>query len=70
MGIFWVFSNIPDTLFSSYVFIPILPASLLDFLLAPTPFLMGVHTEYQDKMPDLFDVVVVNIDEGCVQVGK
>jgi myotubularin-related protein 5/13 len=52
----------------NYVFIPILPASLLDFLLAPTPFLMGVHTEYQHKMPDLFDVVVVNIDEGCVTV--
>lgn len=39
--------------FCSYVFIPILPASLLDFLTAPTPFLMGVHTSYQDELPEI-----------------
>lgn len=40
----------------SYVFIPILPASLLDFLTAPTPFLMGVHTSYQDELPEMVNI--------------
>ncbi|XP_047135249.1 myotubularin-related protein 13 isoform X1 [Hydra vulgaris] len=52
----------------SYVFIPTLPSSLLDFLTAPTPFLMGVHMSYKGLIPELFDVVVVNIDEGYVTV--
>ena len=37
----------------SYVFIPVLPASLLDFLTAPTPFLMGVHMSYEDQIPEM-----------------
>ncbi|XP_065070584.1 myotubularin-related protein 5-like [Rhopilema esculentum] len=52
----------------SYVYIPILPSSLLDFLTAPTPFLMGVHMSYKRDIPDLYDVVTVNIDEGYVTV--
>ena len=41
-------------LFHSYVFIPILPANLLDFLSAPTPYIMGVHENYKDNVaPDL-----------------
>ena len=39
--------------FPSYVYIPILPESLLDFLTAPTPFLMGVHMSYKRHIPDL-----------------
>lgn len=41
---------------SSYVYIPILPAALLDFLSAPTPFIMGVHESYKDNIPDLVSV--------------
>ena len=37
----------------SYVFIPILPAALLEFLSAPTPYIMGVHESYKDVAPDL-----------------
>lgn len=40
-------------LFFSYVFIPILPAALLEFLSAPTPYIMGVHESYKDIAPDL-----------------
>ena len=40
--------------FASYVFIPILPAALLEFLSAPTPYIMGVHESYKDTLtPDL-----------------
>eukprot|EP00794_Sanderia_malayensis_P018071 gene18071-19880_t len=52
----------------SYVYIPILPSSLLDFLTAPTPFLMGIHMLYKREIPELYDVVTVNIDEGYVTV--
>lgn len=52
----------------NYVFIPVLPSGLLDFLSAPTPFLMGVHMSYSEYIPELFDVVIVNIDEGFVTV--
>jgi len=52
----------------SYVYIPVLPCTLLDFLTAPTPFLMGVHMSYRRQIPELYDVVTVNIDEGYVTV--
>lgn len=40
--------------FLSYVFIPVLPAALLEFLSAPTPYIMGVHESYKDTLaPDL-----------------
>ena len=45
----------------SYVYIPILPESLLDFLTAPTPFLMGVHMSYKRHIPDL--VCTLNYDK-------
>ena len=48
-----VVNHIPLFLFS-YVFIPILPAALLEFLSAPTPYIMGVHDGYKDNVvPDL-----------------
>ncbi|XP_074605890.1 myotubularin-related protein 13-like [Acropora palmata] len=50
----------------SYVFIPILPAALLEFLSAPTPYIMGVHESYKDVAPDLADVILVDIDGGHI----
>ena len=41
------------------MFIPILPASLLDFLTAPTPFLMGVHTSYQNELPEIVNILLL-----------
>ncbi|XP_031559820.1 myotubularin-related protein 13-like [Actinia tenebrosa] len=52
----------------SYVYIPILPSDLLDFLNAPTPFIMGVHEHYKDNIPDLSDVILVDIDGGHVHI--
>jgi len=42
----------------SYVYIPLLPAGLLEVLNTPTPFIAGVHTSLK---PDLSDLVRVNI---------
>jgi len=38
----------------SYVYIPLLPAGLLEVLNTPTPFIAGVHTSLK---PDLSDLV-------------
>eukprot|EP00051_Salpingoeca_urceolata_P009884 m.120153 g.120153 ORF g.120153 m.120153 type:complete len:2012 (-) comp16492_c0_seq3:54-6089(-) len=53
----------------NFVFIPILPRNLLDFLMAPTPFIMGVHNSYKhivDDM-DLDGVFTANLDTNTVQ---
>ncbi len=34
-----------------HVYIPILPVTLIDFLQAPTPFIMGMHSSYFDSKP-------------------
>ncbi|XP_020625172.1 myotubularin-related protein 13-like isoform X2 [Orbicella faveolata] len=53
----------------SYVFIPILPSALLEFLSAPTPYIMGVHESYKDTLaPDLADVILVDIDGGHLSI--
>ena len=47
--------------FGSYVFIPILPSALLEFLSAPTPYIMGVHESYKDTLaPDLVSDTTVD----------
>ena len=40
-------------LFASYVYIPILPVSLLEVLNTPTPFIAGVHASLKDQVMDL-----------------
>lgn len=42
--------------FDNSTYIPILPISLNDFLQAPTPFIMGLHTDYYKEPADLTDV--------------
>jgi len=43
------------------VFIPILPSALLEFLSAPTPYIMGVHESYKDTLaPDLVSDTTYN----------
>jgi hypothetical protein len=50
-----------------HIYIPILPADLLAFLEAPTPFIVGVHADYQPCMDDFQDVTVVDLDAGEVK---
>lgn len=48
-------------LMSSYVFsypyIPILPSRLLEVLSSPTPFVIGVHSMFQNEIQDLVSAV-------------
>ncbi|BFZ16266.1 hypothetical protein BsWGS_19305 [Bradybaena similaris] len=52
----------------TYVFIPVLPASLLEVLSSPTPFIAGVHASLQENIADLLDVITVDLDGGSVHV--
>lgn len=54
-------------LFWRHIFIPVLPVQLTDFISAPMPFIVGVHSSY---MPDelLLDaVVVVDLDANVIK---
>eukprot|EP00026_Physarum_polycephalum_P000799 Phypoly_transcript_00800.p1 GENE.Phypoly_transcript_00800~~Phypoly_transcript_00800.p1 ORF type:complete len:1292 (+),score=205.60 Phypoly_transcript_00800:90-3965(+) len=51
-----------------HVYIPILPISLNDFLQAPTPFIMGLHTDYYREPVDLTDIVIVDLDKGTMKL--
>lgn len=37
----------------SHIYIPILPACLLDFIASPTPYLMGIHSSLKSQKIDL-----------------
>lgn len=52
----------------SHVYIPLLPASLIEFLSTPTPFIMGVHSSLRAEVAELLDVLLVDLDGGSVLV--
>ncbi|ESO95293.1 hypothetical protein LOTGIDRAFT_232003 [Lottia gigantea] len=52
----------------SYVYIPILPAHLLEVLTTPTPFIAGVHSSLRNEITDLFDVIIVDLDSGSITI--
>ena len=52
----------------SHVYIPILPASLFEVLSTPTPFVIGVHSSRKKEVADILDVIIVDLDGGCVAV--
>ncbi|XP_042205463.1 myotubularin-related protein 13-like isoform X3 [Homarus americanus] len=52
----------------SHVYIPILPASLVEVLSTPTPFIMGVHSALQHDIAELMDVIVADLDGGSIRV--
>ncbi|XP_022088215.1 myotubularin-related protein 13-like isoform X3 [Acanthaster planci] len=52
----------------SYVYIPILPAALTEVLSTPTPFIMGVHSSMKNEMAELMDVIIADLDGGCIMV--
>lgn len=52
----------------SHTYIPILPATLIEFLSTPTPFIIGVHSSLKREISDLLDVIVVDIDGGSLKV--
>jgi hypothetical protein len=48
----------------SHVYAPLLPRKMLDLLMCPTPFLLGIHRSYAFKsdFPFVTDVCVVDLD--------
>ena len=51
----------------THVYIPILPASLVEVLSTPTPFIMGVHSSLRGEVAELMDVIVADLDGGIIQ---
>ncbi|XP_014227598.1 DENN domain-containing protein 1A isoform X3 [Trichogramma pretiosum] len=52
-----------------HIYIPVLPISLMDYLLAPMPFLIGVPSPILERVrqSDLGEVVVLNADDNTIQ---
>ncbi|KYN29753.1 DENN domain-containing protein 1A, partial [Trachymyrmex cornetzi] len=52
-----------------HIYIPVLPLSLIDYLLAPMPFLIGVPTLTLQKVPksDLGEVVILDADSNTIE---
>uniref|UniRef100_A0A668ASZ0 DENN domain containing 3 n=1 Tax=Myripristis murdjan TaxID=586833 RepID=A0A668ASZ0_9TELE len=48
-------------------YVPVLARGMLDFLMAPTAFLMGCHiSHFEEVAAETDDLILINIDEGCV----
>lgn len=52
------------------VYLPVMPYTLVDYLEAPTPFLMGLHTNVPLEPQALEGIVVINLDADSVQGGE
>ncbi|XP_012257258.2 DENN domain-containing protein 1B isoform X2 [Athalia rosae] len=52
-----------------HIYIPVLPLALMDYLLAPMPFLIGVPTPILQKVrqSDLGEVVILDADNNTIQ---
>lgn len=52
-----------------HLFIPVLPAFLIDYLSAPMPYLIGAHKSLLEKVreSELGDAVVVDVDENTIK---
>ncbi|KAK4886969.1 hypothetical protein RN001_003240 [Aquatica leii] len=52
----------------NHVYIPLLPAPLVEVLSTPTPFVIGVHSSLKMEVSDLMDVIVADLDGGSIIV--
>ncbi|XP_065194750.1 myotubularin-related protein 13-like isoform X2 [Sycon ciliatum] len=53
----------------SYPLIPVLPATMDDFMAAPTPFIMGRLADVPLPESAEPELIVADLDQGCVKVG-
>lgn len=51
-----------------HIYIPILPVSLLSFMEAPTPYIIGVHSDHIHELDDFNDVNFVYLDTGEIKI--
>uniref|UniRef100_UPI00398EDBFB DENN domain-containing protein 3 isoform X3 n=1 Tax=Pristiophorus japonicus TaxID=55135 RepID=UPI00398EDBFB len=51
-----------------HTYVPILSKGMMDFLMAPTAFLMGCHVDYfKEVNSEVEGLILVNIDEGTIK---
>uniref|UniRef100_A0A8C9WWH0 DENN domain containing 3 n=1 Tax=Sander lucioperca TaxID=283035 RepID=A0A8C9WWH0_SANLU len=48
-------------------YVPVLARGMLDFLMAPTAFLMGCHISHFDEVAAVKELILVNVDDGIIQ---
>ncbi|XP_041823018.1 DENN domain-containing protein 3 [Melanotaenia boesemani] len=49
-------------------YVPVLARGMLDFLMAPTAFLMGCHiSHFEEVAAETEDLILVNLDDGTIQ---
>ncbi|XP_060948450.1 DENN domain-containing protein 3 [Limanda limanda] len=49
-------------------YVPVLSGGMLDFLMAPTAFLMGCHiSHFEEVAAETEDLILVNVDDGIIQ---
>lgn len=53
-----------------HVYVPVLPPDLIDFIQAPTPFIMGVYSAFRNHFTSLIDVYIVDLDSRLVHSPK
>ncbi|XP_050177628.1 DENN domain-containing protein 3 [Myiozetetes cayanensis] len=54
-----------------HTFVPILSRQMLDFVMAPTSFLMGCHIDHIDEVStETEDLILINIDNGDISHSK
>ncbi|XP_059723714.1 DENN domain-containing protein 3 isoform X1 [Haemorhous mexicanus] len=54
-----------------HTFVPILSRQMLDFVMAPTSFLMGCHIDHFDEVSaEGEDLILINIDNGAISHSK
>lgn len=52
----------------THVYIPLLPAALIEVLSTPTPFIMGVHSSLKSDVSELMDVIIADLDGGSILI--
>ncbi|CAG9832784.1 unnamed protein product [Diabrotica balteata] len=52
----------------THVYIPLLPAPLVEVLSTPTPFIMGVHSSLKSEVAEMMDVIVADLDGGSITI--
>lgn len=50
------------------MYIPVLPAALVEVLSTPTPFIAGIHSTVREQAADLLDVIIVDCDSGSIKI--
>ena len=51
-----------------HTYIPTVPSNLLEFVDAPTPYVMGVHASQMETLGPLEDVIVVDCDRNSIRL--